>query len=107
MPAGGFHPAVSMQSAGEEVRVTLGLPGYPVPEDDEMLVDSNEDDWCRLSDVQQRGQILEYCGKGQSIADVGLAQARYPLNTTHHYFEIEIMDPGENCYIAIGLTRKV
>lgn len=107
MPVGGFHPAVSMQSAGEEVRVTLGLPGYPVPEDDEMIVDSNEDDWCRLSDVQQQGQVLEYCGKGQSIADVGLAQARFPLNTTHHYFEIEIVDPGENCYIAIGLTRKV
>lgn len=96
-----------MQSPGEEVRVSLGLPGHPMHEDDEMIVDSNEDDWCRLSDVHQRGQYLEYCGKGQSIADVGLAQARYPLNTTHHYFEIEIIDPGENCYIAIGLTRKV
>ncbi|XP_034230494.1 SPRY domain-containing protein 3-like [Thrips palmi] len=106
LPLGGFHPAVSMQSPGEEVRVCLGLPGHPMHDDDEMIVDSNEDDWCRLSDVHQRGQYLEYCGKGQSIADVGLAQARFPLNTTHHYFEIEIVDPGENCYIAIGLTRK-
>ncbi|KAE8744387.1 hypothetical protein FOCC_FOCC008991 [Frankliniella occidentalis] len=106
LPIGGFHPAVSMQSPGEEVRVMLGLPGHPMQDDDEMVVDSTEDDWRRLSDVHQRGQILEYCGKGQSIADVGLAQARHPLNTTHHYFEIEIADPGENCYIAIGLTRK-
>ena len=38
---------------------------------------------------------------------MGLAQARYPLDTTNHYFEIEIVDPGENCYIAIGLAKRV
>ena len=52
-------------------------------------------------------QLLEYTGRGKNITDVGLAQARHPLNTTNHYFEIEIIDPGENCYIAIGLARKV
>jgi hypothetical protein len=52
-------------------------------------------------------QVLEYTGKGKSIIDVGLAQAKAPLNTTNHYFEIEILDPGENCYIAIGLTNRV
>ena len=52
-------------------------------------------------------QILEYSGRGKSILDVGLAQARHPLDTQFHYFEIEIIDPGENCYIAIGLTRRV
>ena len=31
---------------------------------------------------------------GKSILDVGLAQARQPLNTQYHYFEIEIIDPG-------------
>ena len=39
--------------------------------------------------------MLEYTGRGKSIIDVGLAQARYPLDTTNHYFEIEIVDPGE------------
>lgn len=38
---------------------------------------------------------------------MGLAQAKYPLDTMHHYFEIEILDPGESCYIAIGLARRV
>jgi hypothetical protein len=38
-------------------------------------------------------QLLEYNGRGKSIHDVGLAQARYPLDTTNHYFEIEIVDP--------------
>nr|CAD7400437.1 unnamed protein product [Timema cristinae] len=51
-------------------------------------------------------RVLEYTGRGKSIIDVGLAQGRSPLNTTTHYFEIEIVDPGENCYIAIGLTRR-
>lgn len=52
-------------------------------------------------------QLLEYVGKGKSIVDVGLAQARCPLSTRSHYFEVEIVDPGEKCYIALGLARKV
>lgn len=52
-------------------------------------------------------QLLEYLGKGKSIVDVGLAQARHPLSTRSHYFEVEIVDPGEKCYIALGLARKV
>lgn len=52
-------------------------------------------------------QTLEYSGRGKSIHDVGLAQAKYPLDTMNHYFEIEIIDPGESCYIAIGVARRV
>jgi len=52
-------------------------------------------------------QVLRYTGRGKSVVDVGLAQARSLLNTTVHYFEIEIVDSGESCYIANGLTRRV
>lgn len=52
-------------------------------------------------------QLLEYVGKGKSIVDVGLAQARRPLNTRFHYYELEITDAGEKCYIALGLARRV
>ena len=52
-------------------------------------------------------QTLEYSGRGKSIHDVGLAQAKHPLDTMNHYFEIEVMDPGESCYIAIGVARRV
>lgn len=52
-------------------------------------------------------QVLEYVGKGKSIVDVGLAQARRPLSPRSHYFELEILDPGEKCYIALGVARKV
>ena len=64
--------------------------------------------------------MLEYCGRGKSLIDVGLAQAKTALCTRYkiqffdgpkfhlrsHYFEIEIVDPGSSCYIAIGLARK-
>jgi hypothetical protein len=51
--------------------------------------------------------LLEYVGKGKSIVDVGLAQSRLPLNTRCHYYELEITDAGEKCYIALGLARRV
>ena len=60
-----------------------------------------------LSTLVCFAQMLEYVGRGNSIIDVGLAQARRPLDTRNHYFEIEIVHPGTNCYIAIGLARKV
>lgn len=52
-------------------------------------------------------KLLEYVGKGKSIMDVGLAQARQPLTTRCHYYEVEIVDAGEKCYIALGLARRV
>jgi len=52
-------------------------------------------------------KLLEYVGRGKSIIDVGLAQARNPLTTRYHYFELQIVDPGENCYVAIGVARRV
>ncbi|XP_021931938.1 SPRY domain-containing protein 3-like isoform X2 [Zootermopsis nevadensis] len=105
LPSGGLYPAVGMDSVGGEVKLFLGLNWVP-EEDSLMSVDTNEEEWYRLSDIQLNGQVLEYTGRGKSIKDVGLAQARSPLNTTVHYFEIEIVDPGESCYIAIGLTRR-
>lgn len=62
---------------------------------------------CLLPSPNSSPQLLEYLGKGKSIVDVGLAQARHPLSTRSHYFEVEIVDPGEKCYIALGLARKV
>ncbi|KAG8195429.1 hypothetical protein JTE90_013886 [Oedothorax gibbosus] len=102
---GALYPAVGFHSVGEEVRLQLGIRWVP-EEDMNMCIDSNEEEWARLHDIKINGATLEYTGRGKSIIDVGLAQAKYPLDTTHHYFEIEILDPGENCYIAIGLARK-
>uniref|UniRef100_A0A672UXP5 SPRY domain containing 3 n=2 Tax=Strigops habroptila TaxID=2489341 RepID=A0A672UXP5_STRHB len=103
--AEGLFPAVGMHSLGEEVRLHLRAALRPEP-DDCMLVDSVEEEWGRLHDVRACGTVLEYVGQGKSIVDVGLAQARRPLSTRSHYFELEIVDPGEKCYIALGLARK-
>ncbi|XP_065510607.1 SPRY domain-containing protein 3 isoform X2 [Caloenas nicobarica] len=102
----GLFPAVGMHSLGEEVRLHLHAELGTEDEDTAMLVDSHEEEWGRLHDVRLCGTLLEYVGKGKSIVDVGLAQARRPLSTRSHYFEVEIVDPGEKCYIALGLARK-
>ncbi|KAI8784010.1 SPRY domain-containing protein 3-like [Biomphalaria glabrata] len=100
-----LFPAVSMQSEGEEVILRLDAQWNP---DDvtQMVVDCGEEDWVRLEDVRLNGTTLEYTGRGRTIRDVGLAQAKYPLNTTNHYFEFEIVDPGDKCYVAIGLAKQ-
>ncbi|WAR02960.1 SPRY3-like protein [Mya arenaria] len=104
-PPGGLYPAVGMHSDGEEIRLNLEAE-WVYEELMHMAVDSGEDEWLRLHDVKLNGVTLEYSGRGKSIHDVGLAQARYPLDTMNHYFEIEIIDPGESCYIAIGVARR-
>ncbi|XP_064600624.1 SPRY domain-containing protein 3-like isoform X2 [Liolophura sinensis] len=105
VPAEGLYPAIGMHSEGEEVRLNLEAE-WQAEDVILMAVDNCEEEWSRLHDVKLNGSILEYTGRGKSIIDVGLAQARFPLDTTYHYFEIEIVDPGENCYIAIGLARR-
>ncbi|CAM6053563.1 unnamed protein product [Sphagnum tenellum] len=104
VPAGGFFPAVGLQHPGEEVAFRHGVRWSP--EEDMMLVDGGEDEWLRLHDIRINGQVLEYVGRGKSLIDVGLAQAKTPICTRNHYFEIEIVDPGASCYIAIGLARR-
>ncbi|XP_041809563.1 SPRY domain-containing protein 3-like [Chelmon rostratus] len=100
-----LHPAVGMSSFGEEVAVDLNAE-WEEEDDGKMIVDSHEEDWARFHDVKVTGTLLEYMGKGQSITDVGLAQARRPLSTRSHYYELEITDAGEKCYIALGLARR-
>lgn len=106
---GGLQPAVLLMG-GQCVRIVGQSPSScglgPSLEDALMCVDSHEEDWLRLHDVRLNGPVLEYSGRGASMVDVGLAQTRCPLNTTSHYYEIEILDPGEKCCIAIGLAHK-
>ncbi|XP_038872032.1 SPRY domain-containing protein 3-like isoform X1 [Salvelinus namaycush] len=99
-------PAVGMHSLGEEVQLDLQVEWGMEKEDGLMIVDSHEDEWRRLHDVRVTGSLLEYVGKRKSIVDVGLAQACLPLNTRCHYYELEITDAGEKCYIALGLARR-
>ncbi|XP_068598427.1 SPRY domain-containing protein 3-like isoform X2 [Brachionichthys hirsutus] len=101
-----LYPAVGMHSLGEEVLLDLNAEWRTEEDDGKMIVDSHEEDWGRLHDVRVTGTLLEYVGRGKSIVDVGLAQARRPLNTRFHYYELEITDAGEKCYIALGLACR-
>ena len=44
----------------------------------------------RLHDIRLNGPVLEYIGRGKSLVDVGLAQAKTAICTRNHYFEIEV-----------------
>ena len=104
IPPGGFFPAISISSPGESLALRSNLR-FIKEEDIMMMVDDCDDDWS-CHDISLNGPVLEYIGKGKSLVDVGLAQAKHAISTRHHYFEIEIIDPGLRCYIAIGLARK-
>ena len=56
-----------------------------------LTLSSAEDEWLRLHDIRLNGPILEYIGRGKSLEDVGLAQAKSPISTRNHYFEIEVI----------------
>ena len=97
-----------MHSQGEKVRY-LGhwrraADGATEPmEEDE----SPETRWLRCNGVRflDNGLLLEYAGMGGGVQDVGIAQSRYPLNRTSHYFEVEIVEEGSLGAVAIGLGK--
>lgn len=91
IPPGGLYPTIGLHQFGEEVQIRG--PMRWTEEDIMMLVDSGEEEWQRLHDIRMNGQVLEYIGRGKSLVDVGLAQAKTPIGTRNHYFELEIVDP--------------
>ena len=59
--------------------------------------------WLRSERVKQKGSVVEYSGLGVTAQrSVGVAQMNQPLNLRHPYYEIEVLDSGETCCIAIG-----
>ena len=71
-------------------RFDIGILGIPYTFFYNFIDFSAEDDWLRLHDIRLNGPILEYIGRGKSLVDVGLAQAKTPICTRNHYFEIEV-----------------
>lgn len=63
--------------------------------------------WLRSNGVKfvEDGLTLEYAGEGGNIQDVSIAQANFPISSTNHYFELEILDSGVTGAIAIGLAK--
>ena len=63
--------------------------------------------WIRSNGIRfsDNGLTLEYAGEGGNIQDCALAQGINPMSATNHYFELEILDGGAGCSIAIGLAK--
>ena len=108
-PVFGLYPIIGLHSRGEKVRY-LGhwhkqRQGLLEP----MIQDHSPSNvWLRSNNVKylEDGLTLEYCGAGDEKQDVSLAQARYPLDRTNYYFELEIISRGSQGAVAIGLGKS-
>lgn len=91
-----LYPTIVLTHPGDAVIPALYLP---LPKWDR----SSLIGWLRSERVKLRGNIVEYTGSGVTTTDVGVAQVSQPLQLdSDSYYEIEIIDPGVKCTIAIG-----
>ncbi|XP_072162947.1 SPRY domain-containing protein 3-like [Diadema setosum] len=106
LPEQPFHPAFSLGGRGQSVKF-VGLSRWTGQEEDMLIDDVGEEQvWRRINHVSMNGQLLTYTGRGEDYSEFGMAQGRKPLGPANHYFEVEIVDPGRSCYVALGVTRK-
>ena len=93
-----IYPTIVFTHPGDSVLPLLGLPKPTW--DGSTLVG-----WLRSERVKLRNSIIEYCGHGKTSNDVGVAQISQALQLRKNsYFEIEILDPGLRCTVAIGVA---
>lgn len=108
-PPYGLYPLIGLHSRGEKVRY-LGhwcrtADGLQEPMEVEH---SPAGTWLRCNGVKFLGEstLLEYNGTTpEQIQDVGIAQAKFPLSPTNHYFELQILARGNKGAIAIGVAK--
>lgn len=109
-PLFGFYPIIGLHSVGEKV-MYLGhwrrLCDSTIPEPMEQDT-SPSSYWLRSNAIRfiNDGLTLEYVGNGLDRQDVGMAQAKHPLDPTNHYFEMEIVSCGKEGWLAIGLGKS-
>ena len=108
-PIFGFYPMIGLHSRGEKVRY-LGhwrmVPdGVQEPMEEEC---SPSTYWLRSNAIRffNDGITLEYCGAGLDKEDVGIAQAKFRMDCTNHYFEMEIVSSGKKGWLALGLAKN-
>lgn len=108
-PAYGLYPLIGFHSRGEKVRYLGHWCRTPDGIQEPMELDhSPAEVWMRCNGIKFLGEstLLEYNGTTpEQVQDVGIAQARYPLTPTNHYFEIQILSRGVKGAVAIGLAK--
>lgn len=107
-PLYGLYPIIGLHSRGEKVRYLGHWHRQRQSLLEPMVLDHSPSNvWLRSNGVQflEDGMTLEYCGLGGESQDPTLAQAKFPLNKTNHYFELVILSSGSVGAIAIGLGK--
>ena len=108
-PLFGFYPLVGLHSPGEKVRYLGHWRRLPQHIHEPMEIDNAPASyWLRSNGIRylEDALTLEYDADGLARQDVGIAQANYQISRTNHYFELEILDSGQNGWIAIGLAKS-
>ena len=108
-PPYGLYPLIGLHSRGEKVRYLGHWCRTPDGIQEPMEVDGSPAGlWLRCNGVKFLGEstLLEYNGTTpEQVQDVGIAQARFPLSPTNHYFEMQILSHGDKGAIAIGVAK--
>ena len=101
-PQSGFFFCFGMMSRKEKVQVLL--PEITTPYTTPKV--QFDDLWQLMSpNMEHKGEgVCHYVGKG-GVEHVGSIRSRLPLNpfSTDNTFEVKVINPGENCYIALGV----
>ena len=108
-PPYGYYPLIGLHSRGEKVRYLGHWCRTPDGLQEPMEVDhSPNGPWLRCNGVRFLGEsmLIEYNSTTpEELQDVGIAQAKFPLSHTNHYFEIQILSRGSKGAIAIGVAK--
>ncbi len=107
-PAGGIYPLVGLHSLREKVRYLGHWKRVPDGNCEPMEHDHSPSmAWLRSNGIQflLDGYTLGYAGAGGDVQDVAMAQYRYPISRTNHFFELEILGTGTHGAVAIGLAK--
>lgn len=108
-PQDGFYPLFGLHGKDEKVAY-IGHRKCVFETLSEPMETNNSpsDFWLRANGVKfiesnSVSSTLEYAGLGDDLKDVAFAQANFPLDPINHYFELEILEGGRKCIVAIGL----
>ena len=111
-PSLGLYPLIGLHGEGEKVAYLGHRCRLPDTLNEPMqTIGCPSDYWLRSNGVKftESGCRLEYAGMGDDYhtSDVGFAQANFPISCSNHYFELEILETGIKCTVAIGLCKAL
>jgi hypothetical protein len=121
-----FYPVIALSSPGDEVKLllnhhfvkrrdvasltnkleSLSLDHESNSTHEDTFAEGTERDepWLFCSHIRASDSILEYFSQGKEI---GVCQAKDPLDQFSHYFQAQVLDVGQCGSISIGVTQCV